>query len=138
MIWSDQHLLELRFDDCDGRSLFSCDTYVARAWPQQVVDELSAFRAHLGDHPYELRAGTFGPDRANGAASCTLQFRPPGALLVSVHLQRAFEEFGGARVASEATLYLHTQPVLLDGFIEELRALGRGTRRDAGLECLEQ
>ncbi len=55
--------------------------------------------------------------------------------LRSVRGQSNFEEFGIKTVASEATLYLRTEPALLDNFIAELDALKSGKRDDAKLEA---
>jgi hypothetical protein len=134
-IWSDDDTLELRFEVCDGRSLFSCDTYVARSWPKETVDALNVFREHIHGGIYDLKAGEFGVEYANGAVMARLHFRIPGSLYISAHLQSDFSEYKGSQVASEAKLYLHTEPILLDRFIEQLNALALGTRNDASLAC---
>lgn len=134
-IWFDDDVLELRVEVCDGRSLFSCDAYVSRSWPQDTVGALSIFREQVHGGIFDLRAGEFGIEYANGAVLARLHFRAPGTLFVSAHLQSEFTEFKGSQVASEARLYLRSEPVLLDRFIEELRVLGQGTRNDATLPC---
>jgi hypothetical protein len=53
-------------------------------------------------------------------------------------MESEFQEFSVNKVASEATLYLRTEPVLLDNFIGELRLLNAKKRDDAKLEVLEQ
>lgn len=134
-IWSDDDIIELRFEVCDGRSLFSCDTYVSQSWPQETVDALTIFRRHIHGGIFDLQAGQFGIEYANGAALARLHFRAPGSLFVSARLQSDFTEYKGAQVASEAKLYLRSEPVLLDRSIEELNALSKGTRTDAQLAC---
>jgi hypothetical protein len=46
-------------------------------------------------------------------------------------------EFGNKQVASKATLYVKSEPVLLDRFIEEMVALVARTSAEAELEGIE-
>jgi hypothetical protein len=134
-IWFDDDVLELKFEACDGRSLFSCDTYVARSWPQDTVVALNIFREHIHGGIFDLKAGEFGVEYANGAALARLHFLAPGSLYISICLQSDFSEYKNSQVASEAKIYLRSEPVLLDQFIEQLRELGLGSRKDASLAC---
>lgn len=135
--WFDEDLREIKIEACDGRSLFSCDAYVALSWPQETADDLINFRTHIPGGLYDLRAGDFGIEHGNGAMHARLHFRPPGTLYISAHLQSEFREYKGTKVASEARLYLYSEPVLLDRFIDELRAFGQGTRSDATLMAID-
>lgn len=134
-IWNDEDVLELRFEVCDGRSLFSCDTYVATSWPKDTVAALNVFREHVHGGIFDLEAGEFGIEYAKGAVRARLHFQAPGSLYISAELQSDFAEYKGSQVASEAKLYLRTEPIQLDYFIEELNALALGTRNDANLAC---
>jgi hypothetical protein len=135
-VWSDDDVLELRTEVCDGRSLFSCNVYVPTSWPQDTAKALTGFRPQLRGGIYDLKAGSFGVEYANGAVLARLQFRLPGLLDIYAHLESEFMEYKGSRVASEAKLYLRSEPVLLDRFIEELYAVAEGVREDATLACL--
>ena len=55
---------------------------------------------------------------------------------ITCRQQSDFDEFTLTKVASEATLYLRTEPVLLDRFIEELSGVSTGKRDDAYLEAI--
>ena len=62
-----------------------------------------------------------------------LHFQKPGKLYITIEAQSGFEEFGIKNVASEATLYLRSEPVLLDNFIVELNGFNAGKRDVANL-----
>jgi hypothetical protein len=53
---------------------------------------------------------------------------------VSCDQESAFQPFADSKVASRATLYLKSEPALLDRFISELRAMATGKSEDAHLE----
>src|ERR1041384_7425891 len=48
----------------------------------------------------------------------------------------SLESFQSAKSLVEATLYLKTEPALLDNFIDEFRGLNTGKRQEAHLEAL--
>jgi hypothetical protein len=64
-----------------------------------------------------------------------LHFRSLGKLYVSTHQQTEFTSFSVGEVASEAKMYLVSEPVLLDNFIAELEGLANGARDHASLGC---
>ncbi len=66
-----------------------------------------------------------------------LHFHDPGRLLVSVSMQSEYSDFGKKNVASEAKLYLISEPALLDSFAHSLRALSNSHRIDAELEGVD-
>lgn len=134
-IWSDVFALELTIEVSDGKSLFSNNAYVSIDWPKSVIGELRIFRKGIHGGIYDLNAGEFGLEYANGAFLARLHFRKPETLFVSTSQQSEFVEFKGNQIASEAKLFLKTEPALLDTFIEELAAMDRGERLDATLEC---
>jgi hypothetical protein len=65
-----------------------------------------------------------------------LHFRKPGKLFITCRQQSDFEDFARKNVASEATLYLKTEPVLLDNFLKQLKGLDGKKRDDAYLETI--
>jgi hypothetical protein len=84
---------------------------------------------------YDIAFGSFGPEYAGGAFHARLHFQPLGKILVTVRGESDFREFGMKTVASAATLFIWTEPVLLDNFISELKSLASGKRDDAHLEA---
>jgi len=55
---------------------------------------------------------------------------------VSCEQESGFVEFAKREVASRATLYVKSEPVLLDRFVAELRAVAAGTSEEAYLEAI--
>ena len=131
----DNDIVRLRIESCDGKSLFLNDVY-ADVELNDVVEGLSTFKHHVHGGVYDLVLGSFGPEFALGAFHARLHYQPRGQILLTVKGQSEFEEFGIKTVASEATLYLRTEPALLDNFIIELNALKAGKRDDAHLEVI--
>jgi len=136
-IWQDDDMVELRIDACDGTSSFSNKVYVGHKNLSDVVVELNTFKNHIHGGLYDLRFGEFGPEYASGALYARLHFHNRGKLLVSVQMQSEYSEFGTKNVASEANLYLISEPSLLDGFIQALRAVSDGHRVDAEFEAVD-
>jgi len=132
--WDDD-IIQLTFEVCDGLSLFINTAYVATDWLATVSSALRVFGEQIHGGLYDLEAGEFGPEYASGGFFARFHFPKPGRLFVSTHQQSNYREFKGTKVASEARLFLTSEPVLLDRFIEELDALNRDEREDATLEC---
>jgi hypothetical protein len=135
-IWSDDDLVELQIDSCDGNSLFSSKVYVGHRRLEDVVSELDVFKEELHGGIYEIQMGAFGPEYANGTFSARLHFYEHSKIHITIEAESEFGDFGGKNVAGRATLYLTSEPVLLDNFITELRALSAGSRTEAKLESL--
>lgn len=135
-IWSDDDRVELRIEVSDGRSSFSNDVYVGRAQLGTVVAELHTFKNHIYGGLYDLRFGEFGPEYASGAFHARLLFQERGLLHVTVKSQSEFNDFGKKNVASDATLFLKTEPALLDNFIRALASLSNGVEESAHLEAI--
>ena len=135
-IWSDDDMLELRASACDGMSMFSIDTYVGIDWPDETVKMLTRFREQIHGGIAELELGSFGPEYASGAFFARLHFHMPGKLFISVALQSDFQKYKNTEVASEAKLYVRSEPILLDRFIEELARLKVSDNSVASLECI--
>lgn len=135
-IWSDDDLVELRVEVSDGRSSFSNDVYVGRVQLKTVVAELETFKTHIHGGLYDLRFGEFGPEYASGAFHARFHFQERGLLHLTVMSQSDFDDFGKKKVASEATLFLKTEPALLDNFIRAIANLSSGSEESVHLDAI--
>jgi hypothetical protein len=133
-VWFDDDVIELKIDVSDGISSFSNRVYVGYSALTDVVTELGVFKDRVHGGLLDIQFGKFGPEYANGAFHARLHFSKPGRLYITSKQQSEFGEFSVTQVASEATLYLKTEPALLDNFISELRSLEAKKREDAHLE----
>jgi hypothetical protein len=135
-IWSDNDLIELRVLVADENSSFSNTVHVSGTGLQSLAEELSIFRDHVHGGIKDIRIGEFGPEYANGAFHARLHFRDPGKLFISTHQQSEFSSFSVGDVASEARMYVISEPILLDNFILEFERLARGVNEEAILVCV--
>ena len=133
-LWFDVDVVELRIRVSDGTSSFSNDVYVAHDTLEDAVSSLQAFRNHLHGGLLDLQFGEFGPEFAKGAFHARFHFLLPGRLFVTCNQESGFEEFANKKVASKATLYVKSEPVLLDRFITQMEVLAAGMRAEAELE----
>ena len=135
-VWSDDDVVELRILVSDGTSSFSNQAYVGHAALEDAVSSLHVFKDHVHGGLFDLRLGAFGPEYASGAFHARFHFPVPGRLFVSCEQESEFVEFAKKVVASSATMYIRSEPALLDRFIAELRALSAGTSEGAYLEAV--
>lgn len=135
-VWSDDDVVELRILVADGTSSFSNKAYVGHAALEDAVSSLHVFKDHVHGGLFDLRFGEFGPEYASGAFHARFHFPVPGRLFVSCEQESEFVEFARKEVASRATMYVRSEPALLDRFIAELRAVSAGTREEAHLEAV--
>ncbi|CAN7153357.1 hypothetical protein [Polaromonas sp. LjRoot131] len=135
-IWFDDDMVELRIKVSNGDSIFTNDVYVGHQQLMDLVKDMDRFKTHVHGGIHDVMFGAFGPEYASGAFHARLHFQERGILFVTVKSQSDFADFGKKNVASEATLYLRTEPALLDNFIEEIRQLSGGKRDDALLEAI--
>ena len=135
-VWSDDDVVELRILVSDGMSSFSNQTYVGHAALENAVSSLDVFKNHVHGGLFDLRFGEFGPEYANGAFHARFHFPVPGRLFVSCEQESEFVEFAKKEIASRATMYVKSEPALLDRFIAELRAVAAGTGEEAYLEAV--
>ncbi len=133
-IWLDDDMIELRIQVSDGQSIFANEVYVGHQDLKNVVADLEQFKNQVYGGIYDIIFGGFGPEYAHGAFHARLHFQDRGILYMTVRSQSTFQGFGKKNVASEATLYLRTEPALLDNFITELKALAEGRRDDVTLK----
>lgn len=133
-IWFDDDMVELRIQVSDGQSTFVNEVYVGHQQLTDLVADLNRFKTHVHGGIYDMAFGSFGPEYAHGAFHARLHFQDRGILFVTVKSQTDFQDFGKKNVASEATMYLRTEPALLDNFIAVLKDMSDGKREDAALE----
>jgi len=135
-VWFDDDVVELQIDVSDGTSSFSNRVYVGHGQLAETVTQLDAFRGHLYGGLIDVRFGEFGPEYANGAFHGRFHFPKPGRLFITSRQESDHSDFGKKTVASCATLYLQSEPGLLDRFVGELKSLSSRTRDDASLEAV--
>jgi hypothetical protein len=134
-VWSDEDLVELKIEVSDGRSFFSNLVYVGHLDLADTVSKLDAFKRHFHGGLLDVSFGGFGPEYASGAFHARFHFPKPGKLYVTSRQESDFEQFSQKTVASCATLYIKSEPALLDRFVEELKTLSAGSGEDAFLEA---
>ena len=134
-IWNDEDLIEFEITVCNGHSIFSNKAYAAIDELGNLVKSLEVFRNHRYGGLRDVVFGSFGREYANGAFSARLHFPKPSTLYISTYQQSEYFEFKGQREASECKMYLSTEPVLLDNFIQELKSLDSGMNKVAKLAC---
>ena len=134
-IWFDNTVVELRIGSFDGDSFFTTKVYVGHQDFDALIDGLNTFKDHVYGGIFDIKLGGFGPEYANGAFDARLHFQNRGKIHVTIKSQSDYKEFGIKNVASEATLYLISEPALLDNFIGELRKLQATVTDEATLEA---
>lgn len=135
-MWADDDIVELKVRVCDGTSSFTNQVYVGHAAFEEAVSSLLAFKDHVHGGLLDLRLGEFESDYANGAFHARFHFPVPGRLFVSCEQESEFEKFAEKDVASRPSMYLKSEPALLDRFICEFRAVVAGKREEAYLEAI--
>lgn len=135
-IWFDDDVIELRIEVSDGDSTFSNTVYVGHQKFKEVVQDLDTFKQKIHGGIYDITFGAFGPEYANGGFQARLNFHVAGKLNISTYQQSEYKEFSNNKVASEARLYLNSEPALLDSFIVALRSLSAGNSQEATFECI--
>jgi hypothetical protein len=132
--WADDDVVDLRIEVSDGTSFFSNRVSVERDALDDAVSALATFQGHIRAGLLDVSFGRFGPEYAGGAFLARFHFPAPGRLHVTCEQESAFGEFSRRQVASRATLYLRSEPVLLDRFVAELESLAARRRGEAWLE----
>ena len=134
-IWFDDDVTEFKISVCNGHSLFTNKVYVGNHQILELVNSVNSFKTNYYGGLKDILLGKFGREYANGAFSARLHFPKPGALYIATHQQSEYFEFKGQEEASEAKMYLKTEPVLLDNFIQELKGVSNGISDVATLVC---
>ena len=135
-IWSDDDVVELKIDVADGTSRFVNKVYVGHRDLADVISQLEAFKDHVHGGLLDIRFGEFGSEYANGAFHARLHFPKPGRLFITCSQESEFQEFGRKTVASCATMYVCSEPILLDRFIGELKRVASDAEGEAHLEAV--
>lgn len=135
-LWSDDDVVELQILVSDGTSSFANKAYVGHAALADATASLQVFKNHVHGGLFDLRFGEFGPEYASGAFLARFHFSGPGRLFVSCEQESHFLEFANKEVASRATMFVKSEPALLDRFIAELCAVSAGTSNEAYLEAI--
>ena len=135
-IWFDDDIIEFRIAVSDGTSRFVNQVYVRHAALTDAVSSLDTFKGHVHGGLLDVRFGEFGCEYSNGAFHARFQFPSPGRLYITSEQESDFGEFAKKTVASRATMYLKSEPALLDRFVIELQSLASGEREEASLEAI--
>ncbi len=138
-VWSDESLVEFEITISDGCSKFCVKVYAGHQSLETLAADLERFAPSIFGGIYDIELGKFGPEYANGAFRARLNFdmEGRGRLFVTVHAESDWYPISRTHVASRATLYLSSEPGLLDRFVKELRQVHAGTRYEAALECVQ-
>jgi hypothetical protein len=135
-IWHDEDMYELKISSSDGVSTFVHDVYVGYSTFDETIAGLESFKSQIYGGIYDLKFGSFGPEYASGAFHARFQFQKLGKIHITIKCQSDFQDFGKKNVASEASLYLVTEPSLLDNFIRSIKSLNNGKSKNAYLEII--
>lgn len=135
-IWSDDDMVEFMIEVADGTSRFANRVYVGFGHLMDTIEKLDTFKTHVHGGVLDLRFGEFGGEYANGAFHARFHFPERGRLFITCQQESEFVKFGKRTVASSATLYLSSEPALLDRFIEELKRLATDAQGEAYLEAV--
>ena len=125
-MWADDDMVELRIEVNDGTSTFGIRVYAGHQRLKDTAAGLERFKDQIHGGIYDLRFGEFGPEYASGAFHARLQFQHSGHVHITLAAQSGYFDFGKTHVATESTLYMMTEPALLDDFIGALKALNDG------------
>ena len=124
-IWEDDDMIEVTLVVSDGKSVFATEIYVGHSHFAKIVSELDTFKTHVHGGLYDIELGSFGPEYASGAARIRLHFHHMARICVSAFTESEFTEFSTKKIASRGELYFHSEPALLDNFIDELRRMSK-------------
>lgn len=138
-IWSDSDVVELKIVANGGESRFTNNVYVSYGAIEDLINGLDIFKTHIYGGIYDIELGKFGPEYANGAFYGRLHFnvKEHGKIFISIKMQTDFLDFGIKKVASEAVLYMITEPALLDNFIYQFKGVSKEIGSIALLECID-
>ena len=134
--FTDADVFRHAFEVCDGSSSFVTEAFTPIDWGANSAKTLRIFSRQVHGGIFDLEAGTEGPEYASGAFRARFHFYKPTDLLISTMQQGDFFPFKTREVATEAKMFLRTEPALLDRFISALPALDRPDGGEAVLECV--
>ena len=134
--WSDNDVAQLTFEVCDGLSVFTTEAYASLDWGASAAAALQTFGRQIHGGLFNLEAGEGGPEYASGSFRARFHYYKPSQLLISTIQEGDFFRFKGSQVAPTATMFLRTEPSLLDQFIAALPALDASDGVQAVLQCV--
>jgi hypothetical protein len=121
--WSDSDVAQLRFEVCDGASLFVNEAYAPLDWGAVTASALRTFGQQVHGGLYDLKADEEGIEHASGYIRARFHWYKPDQLLISTWQQGAHFPFKGGEVAADSKFFLKTEPALLDRFVAALPSL---------------
>ncbi len=134
--WSDNDVAQLTFEVCDGVSVFTNEAYASLDWGAAAAAALRTFGEQIQGGLFDLEAGQEGLEYASGSFRARFHYYKPNELLISTIQQGDFFRFKGSQVGPTATMFLRTEPSLLDQFIVALPALDAPDGGRAVLQCV--
>jgi hypothetical protein len=135
IIGSDEDLIELEINVCDGNSFFSNSVYISHEPIENLIFVLKKFKYPEYRDTYSFVFGAFGNGYAGGAIKVALKFEEIGFIFISTNLESEFETLCEEKVASQATFHLVSDEAMLVTFVAELVALESRARSDATLRA---
>ena len=134
--WSDNDVAQLTFEVCDGVSVFTNEAYASLDWGAAAAAALRTFGEQIHGGLFDLEAGKEGLEYASGSFRARFHYYKPNQLLISTIQQGNFFGFKGSQVTPTVTMFLRTEPALLDRFVTALPALDGSDGGQAILECV--
>ena len=134
--WSDNDVAQLTFEVCDGLSVFTTEAYASLDWGASAAAALQTFGRQIHGGLFNLEAGEGGPEYASGSFRARFHYYTPNQLLIHTIQEGDFFRFKASQVAPTATMFLRTEPSLLDQFIAALPALDASDGAQAVLQCV--
>jgi hypothetical protein len=135
VVYSDEHLVELRVRACNGHFLGTADVYVDHDELRRLAQSFDGFPRNAQDERH-IQLGTFDPSYGGGGTRMRLHCLDSlGHCAISVELRTdAHAEITGE--SQTATLVLVVEPALIDEFIPEFRRLAKSLEGPALLRCI--
>ncbi len=137
-IWADDHMFELEIETSSEFSKFSTKVYAGYQDIDKIIEELDIFKNQIHGGIYDLSFGEFGPEYGSGAFTIRFQFQDNGKLNLTIKSQTEFYSFGKKEIADEATMYLKTEPSLLDNFVSGIKSISKNVGNEVELICIPQ
>jgi hypothetical protein len=139
-VWEDNDMSEIVIRAHDEDNTFVIRVYAGHEQIKEVFAQLDAFKKQIHGGIIDVTFGSFGPEYAYGAFLGRFHFASDqrGLILISLRMQSTYFDFGRKNVASEAEMYLTTEPALLDDFIRSFSHLDEGNNTESELECVER
>lgn len=109
----------------DDQCSFNVSMYIAHSSIAALKKQLSDFDVLQCDHDVEFQLGNFDVNVAGGGIRVKISPREKGRIFLKIFAQSEWFEFNGESVKKVSSMYLVTEPVLIDHFISSLNSLHR-------------